>query len=339
MGHRANLILVTESNYELYYSHWSLSLPIDMFWGPEYALDYIKNFERRENDQWLDDVWAEGGALVDPYQKVMILFGGESLDQNILLFYTYLELIQEVWTGWEVRWAYEGILELADYVKYPRSLLESQHDTPLSDNNKFSLKAPINKEWVDSIGSIRTKDGALHFYPLEQSANLYLHRGKELLQEVELEKGLDHFVYSEWSSIFPDSGFHIDIPKKTIHYWSFFESNNMHKQLKLQWPDWKIIWNKNNFHPHLLLTEGKLQLPEIDQFERWRQLAKYLMLGSSYDPVKQLKSVLENIAAEAESIYVHPSALHHPTEELSTEQKQAVFDRACWQMLEKQDKL
>jgi hypothetical protein len=339
MGHRANLILLTESSYELYYSHWSLSLPIDMFWGPEYAISYIKNFERRENDCWLDDVWAEGGALVDPYQKVMILFGGDSLDQDVLLFNAYLELIREVWESWEVRWAHEGILELADYVGYPRSLLESQGNPPISDYKKFSLKAPMNKEWVDSIGSVRTEDRALHFYPLEQSANLYLCRGEELLQEVETEIGLDHCVYAEWTSNFPDSGFHIDIPNKTIHYWSYFGCDEIYKKVRFQWPNWNVIWYKDNFQPHLLLTEGKLKLPEIDQFELWKQLAKsFFMLGSSYDPVKQMKEVLDNISTEAESIYIHPSALHHHTTELSTEQKQAIFDHACRQVLRKQQK-
>jgi hypothetical protein len=87
----------------------------------------------------LDDVWAEGGALVDPYQKVIMLFGEDALDQDELLFNTYLELIQEAWKGWNVHWAYDGILELADYVGYPRSLLESQTSIPETDYRKFSL--------------------------------------------------------------------------------------------------------------------------------------------------------------------------------------------------------
>lgn len=335
MGHRANLILVTESSYELYYSHWSLSLPVDMFWGSEHAINYIKKLERRENNRWLDEVWAEGGALVDPYQKVMILFGGESLDQDILLLNTYLELIQEVWEGWEVRWAYEGILELADYVGFPRAILESESSISPS-KLKFSLKAPMNKEWIESIGSIITKDGTLHLYPLEQSANLYLFQGETLLQEVDTQAGLDQFTYAEWSSIFPDSGFHIDIPQKTIHYWSFFGSREMYEKIRFQWPDWTVIRDKENYQQHIAFTQGKLKLPEIDPFKLWSKLAEVLMLGSSYDPVKQMKNVLENISPEAKNIYINPSALRHQTIEFSTEQKQAIFDYACQQVLRKQ---
>ena len=43
MGHRANLVIVTENGYELYYDHWlANTLPFQVFWGPEHALKLIR---------------------------------------------------------------------------------------------------------------------------------------------------------------------------------------------------------------------------------------------------------------------------------------------------------
>ncbi|WP_028778901.1 hypothetical protein [Shimazuella kribbensis] len=338
MGHRANLIIVTESSYELYYSHWSLSLPVDMFWGPDYAIRYIREHERRENDHWLDDVWAEGGALVDPQQKVMMLFGGESLDQDMLLLDTYLSLIQEVWEGWEVRWAYNGILEIADYVGFPRTLLESESNIP-AKTEPLSLKAPTNKSQIESAGSIITKDGETRIFPLTQFVNYYLIHGEHLLQVAETEEALEHFVYADWSAIFPESGFHIDVHQKTIHYWSLFHdfhSEDMHQKILQMWPNWNVIYEKKNYQKQIVLTSGKLQFPQISQNELMRKLAELFYLGSSYDPVKNIKNVLQQIEQEAESIYIHPAVLIHTSAELSTEEKQTIFDYACQKMLQKQ---
>jgi hypothetical protein len=339
MGHRANLIIVTESSYELYYSQWSLSLPMDMFWGPESAIRYIREHERRENDHWLDDVWAEGGALVDPQQKVMMLFGGEHLDQDMLLLDTYLALIQEVWEGWDVRWAYDGILDLADYVGFPRALLESESSIP-EKKETVSLKAPINKSWIQSVGSITTNKGEICIFPLTQFVSYYLYHGETLLQAAETEESLNHFVFADWSSTFPESGFHIDIHQKTIHYWSLFHhfhSDDMHQKILQMWPNWKVIYEMKNYQKQLKLTAGKLQFPHITLDKKLRRLAELFYLGSSYDPVKTMKNVIQQIDQEAESIYIHPAVLTHTSADLSTEEKKMIFEYACQKIIQKQN--
>ena len=65
MGHRANLVIVTETGYELYYDHWiANTLPFQVFWGLEHALKLIRLQAQREPDQWTNPVYAEGGVLI-----------------------------------------------------------------------------------------------------------------------------------------------------------------------------------------------------------------------------------------------------------------------------------
>ena len=67
MGHRANLILVDESDFSLYFCHWcALNIPGNLFWGPTHAQAFIQNQEL-EQWGWLDTNWAEGGVVFDPF--------------------------------------------------------------------------------------------------------------------------------------------------------------------------------------------------------------------------------------------------------------------------------
>lgn len=66
MGQRANLILVEAGKYQLFYSHWCANtLPRDLFWGPDHAQAFIRIQRPVGDSGWLDDVWAEGGAILD----------------------------------------------------------------------------------------------------------------------------------------------------------------------------------------------------------------------------------------------------------------------------------
>ncbi|GIP11396.1 hypothetical protein P4H94_06290 [Paenibacillus macerans] len=56
MGQRANLIIVRNNYYELYYSHWCANtLPKDLFWGEQHAVKFIEMQKQVEESGWLDD--------------------------------------------------------------------------------------------------------------------------------------------------------------------------------------------------------------------------------------------------------------------------------------------
>jgi hypothetical protein len=81
MGQRANFVVVEPAGYELFYSHWGANtVDRDVFFGPETTLEY---FRRQRVVQpphgWLDEVWAEGGALLDCARYTLLYFGGEDI--------------------------------------------------------------------------------------------------------------------------------------------------------------------------------------------------------------------------------------------------------------------
>ena len=58
MGQRANLIIVQDGQYDLFYTHWAANtLERDLFWSPEFATAFIQMHRKvDESCGWLDEV-------------------------------------------------------------------------------------------------------------------------------------------------------------------------------------------------------------------------------------------------------------------------------------------
>src|SRR5258708_37243128 len=104
MGQRSNLLLVENNSYKLFYCHWCANtLPHDVFWGPEYAIPFVTKQRVIDENDWLDEVWAEGGVVIDLSRRVLLVFGGEDILYDIPLRRLYFALLQEIWIEWDVR--------------------------------------------------------------------------------------------------------------------------------------------------------------------------------------------------------------------------------------------
>jgi hypothetical protein len=81
VGQRANLLIVGADGYELFYTHWRANtLDADLFFGPDPALAFIRSQRSTaEGAEWLDETWAEGGAVLAPTRRELLWFGGEDV--------------------------------------------------------------------------------------------------------------------------------------------------------------------------------------------------------------------------------------------------------------------
>ena len=101
MGQRANLVIYKNRDWSLYYDHWCANrLDIELFWGPESATEFVKQRSPLDDrDDWLDEVWCEGGALIDHDSQLLLWFGGEDIIYDIPLRRAFLELMTYRWKG------------------------------------------------------------------------------------------------------------------------------------------------------------------------------------------------------------------------------------------------
>jgi hypothetical protein len=115
MGHRANYVIRRNGRISLFYAQWGgLTVPEDIFWGPETADKFIRKQKMVNPLHWLDDVWGEGGVALNWDDKCITLFGGEIITYEPYRS-TFLNLMRALWAqhGWKVEWADVGMPAIA----------------------------------------------------------------------------------------------------------------------------------------------------------------------------------------------------------------------------------
>jgi hypothetical protein len=320
VGQRANIVVIQDGTYDLYYCHWcAVSLAADLFWGPEPAVAFARNQldarslgpeipmrrpdlssrsagEPREPgaEGWLDDQWAEGGAVIDLDCRVLVLFGGDDISWDVPLRRLYLKLLRQVWSGWEIRWAPLGILDLADYVGLPRKLVMSraQPDARLLAG-LVSPRRPI------TIGSTLLENQEMRLFPLRGDVLEFLCAGPRLVESAREESGYASMPLDEWGSWLPMGGFHIDVHRRRVEYWSARTLSAEPETLAAgKWPGWRLHWLEDNFEAQLARLGDRVRWPwrSIDTELSWVQ--SMIMSDSSPAPTEATMRAMLNQARQ-----------------------------------------
>lgn len=259
MGHRANLMIIREGNYSLYYSHWcAITLPSDLFWGPEAAVAFIEQQEPAEG--WLDNAWAEGCACVDLDHGI---YCGTAERTSIMRFRCLkhlLKMMQPLWPGWTIEWASSGILDMAAYVGYPVEELISEVSRTITP---LSLVPESRDGWVRTVASVVYLDGELRLYPVQSELEDYLLQGPSLVELLNKSEGSTELDLNEWPKETPDQGFHLDLLARTIDIWYAPDAGNLLQQIRTAWPGWTVTDQRDQYESQIRLTEGSCAL-------RWR---------------------------------------------------------------------
>lgn len=313
MGQRANLAIVERGKYQLFYNHWCANtLTRDLFWGPEYAVKFIRIQRKVDDSGWLDEVWAEGAAVVDIDRRVLLLFGGEDVLYDVPLRRVYLDCLRRVWKDWDVRWAYEGIAAVADYVGYPRANVLSTG----TDEVVCSLAPPEEKGWTDVVASIRWAANHVRLYPLAGDPDWYLSSGPSLLNAPEAEGGFERLPLAEWSETFPTGGFHIDVPSQTVEFWAAKDAADVLSRVIKCWPNWSVCWHRDEFEFQIDRTKGLIHFPIRSRTSLEEQVAKMLLVDFGRSGAETIIEFAKQHRAEGEPIDINPWALRDDRLEL-----------------------
>lgn len=325
MGHRANLIIVRNHSYELYYSHWCANtLPKNIFWGEQYAIKFIEMQTKVDESRWLNDAWAEGGAILDADKKKVMFYGGEDIRYNIPLRDLYVKLMGYIWEGWEIKWAYEGIVDLAAYVGYPKEKVLTGRK---NDCAHTSLAPPEEKDWVDTVASVKFSPNEMLLFPLWGGIDNYLPYGPDLVNRIDKAYGYPRISLSEWSHDFPIGGFHIDMERRRLEFWHANVIPNISQQLQEKWSDWEVVNHYGDYESQCRCTDGLLQFQDMSHHHLLETLKTQLLKESS-NPVDSLALFVQKEAEAGKKVEVNPYALKHDTYELSRNVKEQILDEA-----------
>jgi hypothetical protein len=220
---------------------------------------------------WLNDTWAEGGAVIDLDRQTLILYGGEDLNSHIPMRRLYLQLLQEVWDGWDVRWANLGILDMADYVGLPRNRV--------IDGQRSTLQFYVaERRFTAAIGSILLEDHTLRLFPLE-GATLHLAVGPALIEAMRDHPGYTHLPLAEWGTGFPLDGFHVDVQERLVEYWTACAAFDPETYIVPFWPGWRVTWLGDNYEVHLARLGDRVSSPTWSTEELLSRVQSAVMSG------------------------------------------------------------
>jgi hypothetical protein len=322
--------LVKEGEYELHYSHWCAhTLPEDFFWGPEHAEALIRVQPLVDDSGWLDDVGAEGGVVLDFDRKNLLLFGGEEVLDDVPLRRVYLELLERAWRQWTVRWAYEGIADLADYVGYPRQqvLYEGGNDWVI-----VRLTPPARREMTRVVASLRLEDGSIRLYPLMLNVVHYLGVGSKLATDIRKVEGMRRLFLDEWRTRLPVGGFHLDLVTRGLDYWVAGRAADIENRVSRAWPGFETCWHRDRYEMQLERTEGLLRFAVPDHRTLLDRCREMLLQDRGTSPVGLVRKLVEDARKQHKDVHVQPVAFRDDRVELSKERRIAIVNAAMAEM-------
>ncbi|MEU4506600.1 hypothetical protein [Streptomyces sp. NPDC024089] len=255
MGDRANFVVVRESGeYELYLSRFgAVGLDLDLLAGPAETISMVRQL--KADDWWLDDVHCQGAALIDLGRKVLMLFAWEGPSTETHHRAATLELLQEAWKGWEVRWMYDGPAELRTYLgldpEHVRDRDSGLAVGPLLEPDDEELAHPEPMVAVVTVGTE-------HCYVLANINDHPVREGAALLDR--LADAPEHGVCQAPA----DAGIHVDPLRRRVGWWVLGASAEAY-EMPQRWPGWTVEFWQDHWEKHVRSAPGRFSPPPVDR--------------------------------------------------------------------------
>jgi hypothetical protein len=296
MGQRANLLVLENGNRTLYYDHWCANrLEVELFWGFDETLHFIRQRDPVGEEEWLDEVWCEGAAVVDVDRKTLLFFGGEDVAFDVRLRNIHLDLLRRQWPGWDVRWAAEGILSIADYLGLPRDSFAYENDrapSPFVHDKYFNLL--VTEATADGLRLTRLGGNvsALEAGPASLDAVL----GAKWLGLIPLVRFRRALTWRD----FPDGGVHLDRARRTLATWWSGDTGDARRRVERAWPGWTIDWLFDDYARHFALCGGALTVPAIDVAATQRTILDTIEAGLTDAPPRNPARDIPDLGEDAQ---------------------------------------
>lgn len=310
MGQRANLIVVENGEYELYYDHWCAnSLDSLLFWGPESALRFFRAHDSLDEDGWLDTKWCEGGAVIDVDKSTLVFFGGEDILYDVFLRRTFLDMLLETWPGYSVSWAYDGIVDLAEYVGHePQSVIVARDRSIDSAREYLNLHIRDGKDYTPGVLLSVRHPSVGGVYPVGFLANRLVWCGERMLDALSAHTPIERYDFSPTlSGEVPCGGVHVDALERHVYFWQANLSHFDLAHLRMAWPGWKVEYGRDCFERHLRLADGRLNFVPPDR-EKIVDAIRQIVCRGEQSTAPDMDGIAALLAEKGHDVQINPAA-------------------------------
>jgi hypothetical protein len=301
-------VVVDAQGWRLYYSQWGGQQVVrHLAAGPRHALRFIEaQWRSDQKADWLDDVWAEGGVVVDTVAQRLLFFGGYEVMCRVEGRRAYVALLEQTWPGWTIGWAYNEIVDIASYVDVDPSVVLDSDPPTLTVDTKL-LQRPhsgdvARGDWA--LLSVRTNVDRIRAWPLKAEAHP-VWAGEQLLT----------LLPRPWRSrrairgLPPVYGLHVDLTSRRLGWWTATSALS-YELVPGRWPGWTVEFWQDRYEEQIAACAGFVQLPAID-VNRGLDRVEQRITDELDDPAEAALQLFEMLRAQGRSIEIPAQAAAH----------------------------
>lgn len=311
MGHRANLVIVDSDGWRHYFAKSAANgIYQQLAAGPQVALAFVRDQEQlAPGAGWLDDVWAEGGVVIDTVARRLLWYGNDVMIE-LPLRRMFFRLLNETWPGWRVDWAYDGIGDIAAYVGVDREAVRAL------DMDELTAVPAVAYELdemmlLDPAQPMTDEQGAYDLVTVYTGGEnrawvlgwgydtQHAWVGPDILEQLP-GPGFTSLRLAER----PGAGMHIDVPARSIGVWtSNICPGLLQEELQARWPGWRTTFWHDQYERQLAAAQGIVTVPPCQDGPALEQLTKYLLepvrdYGLAEADLHRIAHALADLAAE-----------------------------------------
>lgn len=237
-----------------------------------------------------------------------------------------------MWPGYSIKWAHNGVLDLANYVNYSEINQLSEPTSSLWKENWLNMFTSENEK--DLVGALTLdSEGTLEIYPLYgfDAGSRILFAGERVITEARAHTGHSSFIFPDLSTeSYPDfarEGIHLDEENRMLFFWLAEPLSVFEEQLQLFWPNWTIVNLWDAYEKHELLTRNRLTFLGCSE-ELLVERLRCIVCHSYKKGDSMIDDVTNKLTEEGKNVQVNP--LIHATNlfEMPLDLQERLFDEA-----------
>ena len=251
MGARANYVIIEDGAITVYSDKWgAMDIPAVVIDGPDATRAYIRAYiqELSPTETLMNDIWAEGGILLDMDRRALLFFGGENTLFSPNLQRILLHMMRPIWQGWSIAWAGRGIVDIAaypgvaDFLRIdPASLIQRKERVIEQAYDVAKIRNPHVNPWAYTVITVKWEDGQVADYTFDSALDGYLLFGPNLL-EILRERDPDALPHEDDDDDdLPREGAYINAATRVMRVWRYRPLYSAKlDQIGQVWPGWGI---------------------------------------------------------------------------------------------------
>ncbi|WP_433796830.1 hypothetical protein [Actinoplanes sp. CA-252034] len=248
MAERAQCVITDGRHSEIFYTRWgAAALDIDLIAGPDAAVRQVRRLYGTD-ESLREPVWIEAAALIDTSRRLLAVFGWhfEGYAHRAALH----ALLAQTWPGWDLRWAYAGVEDIARYSGVP-----AQPADRAALPAAIAIVDPAELDEADTLVTVIQKDRTIRGYGLWTDTTDAFWAGPALVDRLSVATPVPGLP------VFPSTGLHLDPVARTAVGWTTLEIAGLAAGWSRHWPGWRLDFQQDRFEEQLAAVAGGLTLP------------------------------------------------------------------------------